>query len=154
MKTEIKIENCTSTFCVIHTAEKSKKILEIAEKISLLDPDGKSIILNGWDGDFCVQLMPSEIYRIFSLDKKVFVQTDKENLLFKMRLYEFEEIAQKYGWNNFIRISNTDIVNFDNVSRFDMSLSGVIKVHLKNGDYTIVSRRYMSKIRGELCLRK
>lgn len=154
MKIEIKIENCESPFCVIHSAEKNKNILELAEKISLLDLNGKSILLNGWDGDYCIQLKPSEIYRIFGQDKKVFVQTEKENLLFKMRLYEFEEIAQNCGWNNFIRISNTDIVNIDNVLKFDMSLSGVIKVNLKNGDYAIVSRRYMSKIRGELCLKK
>lgn len=154
MKTEIKIENCESPFCVIHTKETDEKIMEIAEKIRLLNPDGKSVILNGWDGDYCVQLKPADVYKVFSQDKKVFVQTEKETLLLKMRLYEFEEVTLKCGWSNFIRISNTDIINIDNASRFDMSLTGVIKVNLKNGDFAIVSRRYMKKIRGELCLEK
>lgn len=120
----------------------------------MLDPDGKTVILNGWDGDYCLQLKPTEIFRVFSQDKKVFVQTQKETLLLKMRLYEFEELAQNCGWNNFIRISNTDIVNFENASKFDMSLSGVIKVIFNDDTFAIVSRRYMNKIRGELCLRK
>lgn len=154
MKTEIKIENCEVPYCVIHTAEKTTRILEIAEAISLLNADGKTVTLNGWDGDFCVQLKPSEIFKVFSQDKKVFVQTEKETFLLKMRLYEFEELAQKCGWNRFIRISNTDIVNFDHASRFDMSFSGVIKIILTNGDSAFVSRRYMNKIRGELCLKK
>ena len=154
MKTEIKIESCDMPFCVIHAEEKSSKILEIAEKISLLNPDGKSVVLNGWDGDFCVPVKPSEVYRVFSQDKKVFIQTEKETFQLKMRLYEFEELVQNCGWNRFIRISNTDIVNFDNVLKFDMSLSGIIKVNLKNNDVAIVSRRYMNKIRGELCLKK
>lgn len=154
MKTEIEIENCKSPYCVIHAAEKSKQILEIAEKVSMLAPDGKSVILNGWDGDFCVQLKTADVFRVFSQDKKVFVQTEKETLQLKMRLYEFEELSEKCGWSSFIRISNTDIVNFENASKFDMSLSGVIKVNLKNGDNAIVSRRYMNKIRSELCLKK
>ena len=126
------------------------------EFVAILGPSGcgKSTILNGWDGDFCVQLKTSDIYKVFSQDKKVFVQTQKETLLLKMRLYEFEELSQKCGWSRFIRISNTDIVNFDNASRFDMSFSGNIKIILKNGDNAFVSRRYMNKIRGELCLKK
>lgn len=154
MKTEIKIENCDSPFCVIHTTEKNENILKIAEKISMINPDGKSVILNGWDGDYCIQLKPADIYKVFSQNKKVYVQTEKETLLLKMRLYEFEELTENCGWNRFIRISNTDIVNFDNVSKFDMSLSGVIRVNLKNGEFAIVSRRYMNKIRSELCLGK
>lgn len=154
MKTEIEIENCKNPYCVIYTEEKTDKILEIAEKISMLNPDGKSVILNGWDGDYCVQIKPAEVFRVFSQDKKVFIQTEKENLQLKMRLYEFEELSEKCGWNRFIRISNTDIVNFDNASKFDMSLSGVIKINLKNGDFAIVSRRYMNTIRSELCLKK
>lgn len=154
MKTEIKIEKCDTPFCVVHAEEKNRQILEIAEKISLLSLDGKSVVLNGWDGDFCVPVKPAEVYRVFSQDKKVFFQTEREVFLLKMRLYEFEELSQRCGLNKFIRISNTDIVNFDNVLKLDMSLSGVIKVNLKNNDVAIVSRRYMNKIRSELCLKK
>jgi len=154
LKTEIKVDKCEKTFCVIHTPEINENIQSLAEKISLLDYEGEVIALNGWDGDYCVKLQPKDIYRIYSLDKKVFVETEKDELQLKLRLYEFEEICEKGGWTDFIRISNTDIVNFAHVRNLDMSFAGVIKINLKNDTQTIVSRRYMNKIRTKLCLKK
>lgn len=151
MKTEIKIEGCENPYCVIHTAAVDEKINELAEKISMLDYSGNTVLLHGWDGDFCVKILPKDILRIYSLDKKVFIETKDENLILKMRLYEFEELCTKCGWTDFIRISNTDIVNFNHVLNLDLSLSGVIKINLDNKTQAIVSRRYMSKIRKELC---
>ena len=54
------------------------------------------------------------------------------------------------GWTDFIRISNTDIVNFSKVTKLDMSLTGIVRVNFTNGKDAIVSRRYMSKIKKEL----
>ena len=54
------------------------------------------------------------------------------------------------GWTDFIRISNTDIVNFSKVTKLDMSLTGIVGVSFTNGKEAIVSRRYMSKIKKEL----
>lgn len=164
MKTQIKIENCDIPYCVIHTSRESQSIKDIAEKISRMDESGRTSFLNGWDGDYCIQVKQSEIFRIYSADKKVFMEAEgktatgtatgrastSENLLVKMRLYEFEELAEKCGWTDFIRISNTDIVNFSKVTRLDMSLSGIIKVIFTNGKYAIVSRRYMNKIKDQL----
>lgn len=150
MKTEIKIEACESPFCVIHTAAMDENIKNVADKISLISIYGEKTAINGWDGDFCVKIHPNEIFRIYSLEKKVFVETEKEHLLLKMRLYEFEDLCQKCGWSDFIRISNTDIVNFKHVKNLDLSLTGVIKINLKNGTQATVSRRYMSKIRREI----
>ena len=150
MKTQIKIENCDIPYCVIHTSRESQSIKDIAEKISHMDESGRTAFLNGWDGDYCIQVKQSEIFRIYSADKKVYLENDKESLLVKMRLYEFEELAEKCGWTDFIRISNTDIVNFSKVTRLDMSLSGIIKVIFTNGKYAIVSRRYMNKIKDQL----
>jgi len=115
LKTEVKTEDCKSTFCVIHTPVIDEKINNLVEKISMLDDSGEAVSFNGWDGDFCVKIQPKDIYRVFSMDKKVFVETEKEELLLKLRLYEFEELCTKYGWSDFIRISNTDIVNFSHV---------------------------------------
>ena len=75
-------------------------------------------------------------------------------MLLKFRLYEVEDLVQRCGLTDFIRISNTDIVNFENVSKMDMGITGVIKVILKNGGTAFVSRRYMNKIRRQLCLKK
>ena len=94
------------------------------------------------------------MHRIYSMDKKVYMDAvadgEDETLLVKMRLYEFEELAQKCGWTDFIRISNTDIVNFSKVTNLDLSLTGIVRVNFTNGKAAIVSRRYMSKIKKEL----
>ena len=71
---------------------------------------------------------------------KRFIWKQKKKLFF----------AKRYGWTDFIRISNTDIVNFFKVTKLDMSLTGVIKVNFINGKNAIVSRRYMSKIKKDL----
>lgn len=154
MKTEIRIENCDPTYCVIHTPEENEKIRLLAEKITMMDLEGNKVILNGWDGDFCIPLKTSDIYRIYSMEKKVFVETKDEILLLKMRLYEFEDLIEKCGLSDFIRVSNTDIVNFEHVKNLDTNLTGIIRINFTNNKTSIVSRRYMNKIRRQLCLKK
>jgi len=151
--TKIEIENCESPFCVIHAKEITPGIQNISDKISAMDENGKTVTFNGWDGDYCTIVKPSEVYRIFSQEKKVFIETEKDVLQLKLRLYEAEDFLSKNGLTDFIRISNTDIINFSNASRLDLSLSGIIKVVLKNENQVQVSRRYMGKIRSELCLK-
>ena len=152
MQTQIKIEQCEKPFCVIHTSQETDSIKAIAEKISMMDENGLSTAVSGWDGDYCIQVKQNELLRIYSLDKKVYLEceSEEEPLLLKMRLYEFEELAERCGWTEFIRISNTDIVNFSKVTKLDMSLTGVVRVNFTNGKAAIVSRRYMNKIKNEL----
>ena len=150
MLTQIKIEKCDKPYCVIHAEAETDGIKAIAEKISSMDETGRATMLTGWDGDYCIQVKQNEIFRIYSMDKKVYLETEKENLLLKLRLYEFEELAQNCGWTDFIRISNTDIVNFSKVTKLDMSLTGIVRVIFINGKDAIVSRRYINKIKKEL----
>ena len=56
-------------------------------------------------------------------------------------------------FRRFIRISNTDIVNFDYLKNMDMSLNGNIVMNLKNGERVFVSRRYMKEIKTKLKIR-
>ncbi len=181
MKTQIKIEDCGTPFCTIHTPCETQGIKDIADKISRMDDTGRNTVINGWDADYCIQVKQSDIFRIYSADKKVYMEAltggtgsagsgnyggmgksgtsasgtsrdsdGTETLLVKMRLYEFEELAAKCGWTDFIRISNTDIVNFSKVTKLDMSLSGIIRVNFTNGKDAMVSRRYMNKIKDQL----
>ncbi len=154
MQTQIKIEQCEKPFCVIHTPAETDSIKDIAQKISMMDESGKSTAVSGWDGDYCIQVKQNELLRIYSMDKKVYLECDSEEepLLLKMRLYEFEELAERCGWTEFIRISNTDIVNISKVQKFDMSLSGIIKVNYGDGKVAIVSRRYMNKIKDRILM--
>ena len=66
----------------------------------------------------------------------------------RARLYELEETLKK----QFVRISNSEIVNLQKVKSFDLSFTGTICVSLSDGTVTYVSRRYVSKIRQVLGL--
>lgn len=156
MQVEIKIEQCEKPYCVLHAQSESDGIKEIAQKISMMDASGKNTVIPGWDGDYCIQVKQQDLLRIYSLDKKVYLecQTEEEPLLLKMRLYEFEELAERLGWTDFIRISNTDIINLSHVKKFDMSFSGVVKVIYGEERFAIVSRRYMNKIKAQLLMIK
>ena len=154
MQTQIKIEQCEKPYCVIHTSQETDGIKAVAQKISMMDENGTNASVSGWDGDYCIQVKQNELLRIYSMDKKVYIEceSEEEPLLLKMRLYEFEELAERCGWTDFIRISNTDIVNLSKVQKFDMSFSGIIKVIYGNEKVAIVSRRYMNKIKDRILM--
>ena len=54
--------------------------------------------------------------------------------------------------SSFVRISNSEIVNFGHVTSLDTSISGTISLRMTNGDKAYVSRRYVSKIKKYLGL--
>lgn len=85
-----------------------------------------------------------DIVRIFSENKKVYLRTGEELFEVRDRLYSLEEAFSKKG---FVRISNSEIVNIRKILKLDMSYAGTIKMHMKNGDTTFVSRRYVSRIK-------
>ena len=88
-----------------------------------------------------------EIVRIYSGNKKVYLRTPENTYEVRERLYSLEESLNGKG---FVRISNSEIVNISQIEKLDMGYSGTIKMYMKNGDETFVSRRYVSKIKDEL----
>ena len=88
-----------------------------------------------------------EIVRIYSESKKVYVRTKEETFEVRDRLYVLEE---SLGDRGFVRISNSEIVNISQIGKLDMSYTGTIKMFMKNGDETFVSRRYVSRIKAVL----
>ena len=88
-----------------------------------------------------------EIVRIYSENKKVYVRTKEDTFEVRDRLYVLEETLGERG---FVRISNSEIVNISQIEKLDMSYAGTIKMFMKNGDETFVSRRYVSRIKEML----
>ncbi len=86
----------------------------------------------------------NEIYKIFSENNKVYATTNKEQYNIKYRLYELETILDK---KIFLRISNSEFINVTKIEKFDLSLTGTIKIHLKNKSTAFVSRRYVGNIK-------
>ncbi|WP_155591505.1 LytTR family DNA-binding domain-containing protein [Lysinibacillus cavernae] len=95
-----------------------------------------------------VELIDSkDIVRIYTEQKKVFVQTTKGVYTVRYRLYELEE---KLNPQMFIRISNAEMVNRHMIKHMDISKTGTIGVELTGGTKTYASRRYVTKIKKHL----
>lgn len=82
--------------------------------------------------------------RIYLNSGKVVAVTDKGEYVLRLRLYEIENLLLT---DQFIRISNSEIINLKKVNNFDLSFTGTICVKLSNGITTYVSRRYVPKLK-------
>lgn len=151
MKTFVILEKALAIpYAQIHT---QKLTPEISRLKYLMENDFIPLKLCGYDKDFVVQLLPAHIMRIYGANKKVYAQTQDGIFELKQRLYEIEELVPQLGSDKFVRISNSEIVNFDFVKKFDMSFTGRIGLNFKNGERTFVSRRFVKKISAALGLK-
>lgn len=144
MQIEIKIdESCKEPKIMIVTDKMTEEINTIVKRLSEEQP----AMIVGCKEEVVEILDPTDIYRIYSSNGKVFAVTNQGEYTMKLRLYEAE---QRLKENAFLRISNTEIVNLRKVKGFDLSFAGRICVALFNGQTTYVSRRYVAKIKKVL----
>ena len=80
---------------------------------------------------------------ILAIADTIYAKTDKIFKL-KYRLYQLEEILNQ---SEFVRISNSTIINLNYVKNFETSINGLINVNLLDGTKEYVSRRYIKKIK-------
>ena len=90
------------------------------------------------------------IYSFFAEGQRVYAIDEKQKYVVSAKLYELEE---KYE-ESFVRISKSELVNVKKIKSLDLSLTGTIKVLMKNGYETYSSRRNVAKIRERLALKK
>lgn len=90
-----------------------------------------------------VLLDREEIIRVYSQKRRVLVDSERGSFALRMRLYEAEE---RLG-DGFVRISNGEIVNRSRILSLDFSLTGTIRLTLRGGGESYVSRRYMGRIK-------
>ncbi|MDO4814027.1 MAG: LytTR family DNA-binding domain-containing protein [Gemella sp.] len=92
-------------------------------------------------------LKQENIMRIFIENRKIYITTtNNKTYSSKQRLYEFENILS----SDFIKISQSEIVNINFIKKLDFSFSGNIKLIFKNGDTTFVSRRAIKNFKEKL----
>ena len=124
---------------------------ELTDSIELLvmQHTGTDRIAAYTEDDMC--LLPfSRIECITILDGKTYAVDQKgTQYRLKQRLYELEESLPP---SDFIRISNSEIVNIHKIRRLDTSLTGTIRMQLAGDVETYVSRRYVTKIKKSLGL--
>jgi len=127
---------------IVRAPSRSFDVDEMMEAIRNLSPSP----LSGFSKDSLVKLRKNQVIRIYSKDKRVYADTLDGSFLIKSPLYHLEEELP----NNFVRISNSEIVNIDKIIRLDMGLAGTIRIHLEGEIDSYVSRRYVSKVKGVL----
>lgn len=141
MQVEIKIDALyNEPKVIILTASMTEEINNIAQKLSEKSPH---IISGSKEGRIEI-LEPDDLLKIYSSNSKVFAVSNSGEYTLRLRLYEIEERLDPY---QFVRISNSEIINLKKVKNFDLSFTGTICVTLTNNTTTYVSRRYVSKIK-------
>ena len=144
MKIEFDIdEKYRENKIIICTNKITEEIQELVNKIE----NNKNNKIYGYKNDKIFILEENKIETIYSENKKVFIRYENGNIYeTKKRIYEFENNLP----NKFVRISNSEIVNFDKVQNLDFKIVGTIILNFYTGKYTYVSRRYVKKIKEYL----
>lgn len=144
MQIDIKIDNsCKEPKIIVVTDKLTDEINKLVKKLAEDAPQ----LLAGVQGDVLKILDQHDISRIYATNGKVYAETEDGEYLLRLRLYELEERLDK---NDFVRISNSEIINLKKVKVFDLSYTGTICVSFLNGTVAYVSRRYVKKIKQVL----
>ena len=123
------------------------KILVIADKEGHTVDTFVDYKLMAYKGDTAYLINISDILRIYAGNQKVFVETQQNEYIVRYRLYELEELLEK---KTFLRISNSEIVNTNQILNIDLSIVGRICIRFPGNIQTYVSRRYVPKIKKSL----
>ena len=115
----------------------------VSELHAMYDP-----VLNGTDelGNKCI-IPPGEVVSFYAEKQKVYAIDSKGKYSISLTLQELEKKFESLG---FIRISKSEIVNLRRIRSLDMSVTGTIKVIMKNGYETYTSRRNVARLKEML----
>lgn len=141
MNIEIKIdENCTETKLMIYTNKVNDEISNIVDTLSALD----NKTLKAYKDEKLYILKQSDIETIYSENGKVYLRYNNDVFTLKNRLYELETILNP---KEFLRISNSEIINFTKVENIDFKVFGTLIINFKSKNKAYASRRYIPKIK-------
>lgn len=141
MQVEIKMDDSyTEPKIILLTATMTKEVNMILNKLSENPPQ----VISGCRNGKIEVIEQEDLIRVYANSGKVFAVTDKGEYTIRLRLYE---IVERLDPDQFVRISNSEIIHLKKVNNFDLSFTGTICVELANSTTTYVSRRYVSKIK-------
>ena len=122
MKVEIQIDDkLEENKVIIQAKEMTEEISELMKKLS-----NQKEKLTVYLDEETYFIKEDDIESVFASDGKVFIKTENQEFQSKSRLYEFEEILSD---SKFIRISNSEIVNFEKVESINTRLTGTIVIN-------------------------
>ncbi|MBR3882737.1 MAG: LytTR family transcriptional regulator DNA-binding domain-containing protein [Clostridia bacterium] len=141
---EVKLDpNYTKPKLIIYTNNINDNINKIISKLQ--NNNDNTLIGYKDDQGFIIEL--KKIETIYTENKKVYAKSENETYQLKKRIFELEEALEEFS---FVRISNSEIVNFKQVKSINFKIVGTIILNFKSGNKTYVSRRYVKKIKDYL----
>ena len=147
MKVGINIDRSVEEVEVLITAqEQSRTVNALYEHI--VEFDKKSLeTLTAYRDDIAKIVNVTDVFRIYMGNQKAYIQTHQGEYAIRYRLYELEAALDK---KQFLRISNSEIINVKKILDIDLSLIGRICIRFEDNTQTYVSRRYIPKIKKSL----
>lgn len=124
-----------------------KNYPEIHEIKRIAEGSQRSIVGFLPDGSFKA-LDISDINCFTIIAGRLTAKTAEETYTVKKRLYEMENILTY----PYCKISQSCIVNLNNIELFEVSINGSLKCKFKNGDFEYVSRRFIKNLKERLGL--
>ncbi|RIN79192.1 LytTR family DNA-binding domain-containing protein [Staphylococcus simulans] len=127
----------------IYAHEHSKTvdaIIQAAQQTSTIQT------LTGKEDDKTYRFPIEDILYIRSEQRKLFAYTTSHRLHIQQRFYQLEQSLPK----DFIRISQSEIINMHNIKHLSLSKNGMIHIEMKYGEATYSSRRYLKQLKARL----
>jgi len=126
----------------INSPERNEQVQELERELLLKTSERLKQIV-GMQGNDIFIIKISEVIEFYSEEKNNFCKTKNGIFRIKEKLYYLEE---KLPLKDFIRISNSVIININHVKCFNTSIIGKIIVKFKDGTEENVSKRRTSEI--------
>lgn len=147
MQVKVKIDPTIKDPEIIIIAKKKDQFIENLVNMISDYKKKKLSLITGYIDNSAYLINVSDILRIYAANQKVYIQTAESEYLIKHRLYEMEDQLE---CNQFLRISNSEIVNINEITDIDLSITGKICICLSGNIKTYVSRRYIPSIKKTL----
>lgn len=145
MNVEIRIdENEKETKLIIVSNKLTDEVAELKERLENTEI-GKTI--TGVLNEQIYLLKQEEIESFFTENTKVYARVADKKYKISKKLYEIEELLKN---STYVRISNSEIANFDKVEALEVIGRETICLTFKSGETTYVSRRNIKKIKEYL----
>lgn len=131
----------TETSITINAHKMTDEIQNIINYISNINSIPNQIIASKNNEVYFIDL--EKVICFFSKDKYNYARTMEGTYKIKYKLYELEEIFKQ---KDFVRISNSCIINIRQVKCFDTSILGTVLVNLNDNTQEFVSKRNVAEI--------
>lgn len=147
MRVGINIDRSVEEVEVLITAQEQNKTVDALYE-HIIEFGKKTLeTLTAYQGDIAKIVNVADIFRIYTGNQRVYIQTHQSEYAIRYRLYELEAVLDK---KQFLRISNSEIVNVKKIRDIDLSITGRICVRFTDNSQTYVSRRYIPRIKKSL----